>query len=505
MSTPTPSPVPLDLEQQRKRAKDLIRDARAGSQEALARLAAVRPPAAGEAPRLTLADAQHAVAREAGHASWTRLVAAVEAEDLAGFDAAVRAGDVRRVQRLLALSHVRAAVNAPRFDFGQRAAHVAATNQAMLDVLIEAGADINLKSDWQNGPFTVLDMASERTAQHLLSRGATLTPIVAARLGWEDRLRELLDADAMLVHQRGGDGQQPLHQARTVGIAELLLGRGADIDARCVDHRSTPAQYALVERPDVCRYLLARGATADIFMAAHLGDAPLAQRLLDADPTAVGARIHQPGYAPVPPFNIYCWTLGFGRSPHDVAHARGHHDVLAVLDARSPARLRLVNAVLAGDAAMTRALLAEQPALLDTLGPAEHAHLAHAIFHERFDAAALMLQLGFDPAAPGIDGGTALHAACWVGNVAMVEQLLARGGVPLDAPDPTHRSPPLGWAAYGSVQRRAPGGDYVGVIDRLVAAGADIRAVGNFHGSSLVQMADGNPAVQEALRRHGAS
>jgi hypothetical protein len=104
-----------------------------------------------------------------------------------------------------------------------------------------------------------------------------------------------------------------------------------------------------------------------------------------------------------------------------------------------------------------------------------------------------------------MDGGSALHAACWMGHVVLVERMLARGGVSLDAGDPTHGSPPLGWAAFGSVQRRARGGDYVGVIDRLVAAGADVSAAGNRSGRSLVQMAEGNPSVQAALRRHGAS
>jgi len=433
-------------------------------------------------------------------------VIANNSEDLAAFGVAVRSGDVPRVQELLALPHVRAAINEPSFDFGQRAAHVAAGsgNEALLAVLIDAGADVNLRSDWQNGPYTVLDSANEQTARYLLSRGATLTPNVAARLGWEDRLRAMLDADASRVHERGGDGQQPLHQASTVAIADLLLERGADIDARCIDHKSTPAQYALVDRPDVCRHLIARGATVDIFMPARLGDVALAERLLNADPTSIDARIRRDGYALVPPFNIYCWTLGFGMSPHDVALKYEHHDVVAVLEARSPIRVRLFNAVLAGDEAAAMALLDEQPNLIATFGPEEHGHLAHAIFHERYDAAALMLRLGFDPSAPGVDGGSALHAACWVGNVAMVEQILARGGVSVDAPDPTHKSPPLGWAAFGSVQRRANGADYGGVIDRLVAAGANIGATGNRHGRTLLQMADGNPAVQATLRRHGA-
>jgi hypothetical protein len=96
-----------------------------------------------------------------------------------------------------------------------------------------------------------------------------------------------------------------------------------------------------------------------------------------------------------------------------------------------------------------------------------------------------------------------------VGQARLVERILERlgrkGAALLDAADPTHRSPPLGWAAYGSVQRRAPGGDYVAIVERLVAAGADVRAAGNLHGRSLVEMARGNPEMQEALRRLGAS
>ena len=325
----------------------------------------------------------------------------------------------------------------------------------MLTTLIDAGADVNMKSDWENGPYTVLDNADEDTARFLLARGATLTPNVAARLGWFDELRTLVDANEALVHARGGDGQQPLHEAKTVAIADFLLDHGAGIDVRCIDHKSTPAQYALVDRPQVCRRLLERGATPDIFMAAHLGDLALATRLLDTDPACAAARINEPGYELVPPFNIYCWTIGFGMSPHDVAAKFGHRDVHELLMARSPTHVRFINAVLAADEHQTNAVLAEEPSLLASLARKVHSHLAHAIFHERFDAADLMLRLGFDPAAPGVDGGTALHAACWVGSVRMVERLLARGGVPLDARDPTHHSTPLGWAAFGSVHRRA--------------------------------------------------
>jgi len=504
VSSRTPFPVPANLEQQRKLAKDLLRAARAADAAALARMRAVRPDAAAAARSLKLADAQLAVAREGGFESWPKLIADFHERDVKAFCDAVRTGDGRLAGQLLALAHVRKRINDPMFVFGQRAAHIAAKNKAMLTTLIAAGADVNMKSDWRNGPYTVLDNADEDTARFLLTQGATLTPNVAARLGWFDQLQMLVNAEAALVHARGGDGQQPLHEARTVAIADFLLDRGAGIDVRCVDHNTTPAQYALVARPDVCRRLLERGAMPDIFMAACLGDISLANRLLDSDPGCVAARINEPGYPPVPPLHIYCWTLGFGLSPQDVALKFEHRDLHDLLVARSPARVRFIDALLNADEPAVNAVLAEDPSLLSSLTRRDHGRLAQAIFNERFAAADLMLRFAFDPSAPGIDGGTALHAACWVGNVRMVERVLERGGVPLDARDPTHQSTPLGWAAFGSVHRRAAGADYPAVVDRLVAAGANITAVGNREGRSLLTMAQGNPTMQDALRRHGA-
>jgi ankyrin repeat protein len=206
----------------------------------------------------------------------------------------------------------------------------------------------------------------------------------------------------------------------------------------------------------------------------------------------------------VPPFNIYCWSLGFSMSPHDVASKFGHRDVYDLLVVRSTGRVRFINALMAANEHAASAALAEDPSLFPSLTREDHGHLAHAIFHGRFDAADLMLRLGFDPSAPGVDGGTALHAACWVGSVRMVERLLALGGVALDARDPTHLSTPLGWAAFGSVHRRAQGADYPGVVERLVTAGADITAVGNGEGLTLLMMARGNPVMEKALRSHGA-
>lgn len=92
-----------------------------------------------------------------------------------------------------------------------------------------------------------------------------------------------------------------------------------------------------------------------------------------------------------------------------------------------------------------------------------------------------------------------------MGDVEFVDMLLRRGRVPIDGRDPVHLSTPLGWAAFGSVHRRASGGDYPAVVDRLIAAGADVKAPGNGEGRSLIAMAEGNPEVQATLRRHGAT
>jgi len=211
-----------------------------------------------------------------------------EPNDLDAFRRSIEAGDARTVRSLLANStSLRSRINDPLFAFGGRAVQAASKHPKVIDVLLDFGADINLRSDWPNGPFSILDSAPEEAARYYIARGAILTAHAAARLGWINELRAVLDANPFVVHEKGGDGQRPLHFARTTVIADLLLDRGAEIDARCVDHHSTAAQYALAERPEICRHLIAQGATPDIFIAARLGDNGLATRLIEA-----GADVH---------------------------------------------------------------------------------------------------------------------------------------------------------------------------------------------------------------------
>lgn len=187
-----------------------------------------------------------------------------------------------------------------------------ANDQAAIDILLEAGSDPNQRNDWWAGGFGVLDDCTDETAAYLLKRGATLTPHAAARLGMVDALRDMLARDSGLVRQRGGDGQLPLHFSRSVEVAELLLAHGAEIDARDVDHESTAAQWLATSRPEVAAYLVQRGATPDLFMAAMIGDLARLQRLAADDADGPRARVTRARFATSPKAagHIYLFTIG---------------------------------------------------------------------------------------------------------------------------------------------------------------------------------------------------
>src|SRR5215211_3256267 len=178
----------IDLERARREAKRLLRGARSGDEAALGRLAAAGEP--------KLADAQLAVARELGEASWPRLVRRAEAEavareqrarrlvqeatngrrdhaeallaldpDLGGraFDAALVLGEIARVAPVLAGDPQAATrpsgarewppllyVTHSAFLGGERTDGLVACARALLD----AGADAN--TAWSHPEFGAL-------------------------------------------------------------------------------------------------------------------------------------------------------------------------------------------------------------------------------------------------------------------------------------------------------------------------------------------------------------
>ena len=392
---------------------------------------------------------------------------------------AVRSNDTEAVARVLAASPDLAShLNEPMPDEGFGATPllgaVYRNNRDMVDILLRAGADINARSFWWAGSFGVLDHDGPLTG-FLISRGAIVDVHAASRLGMMETLDALVSADPALVPARGGDGQTPLHVASSIEVAEYLLDHGADIDARDVDHESTPAQYMVRERQAVARFLVERGCRTDLLMVAALGDETRVIACLDANPSVIRTSVSEayfPKQDPRSGGSIYNWTLGTGKTAHVVAHDFGHAGVLRILIERTPRELRLAVACEIGDEAAVRELLASHPGLPQSLSADELRKLPDAARDNNKAAVRLMLAAGWPVDARGQHGGTALHWAGWHGDTALAGEVL-RYGPPLEIIDHDYGGTPLFWAVYGSVHGwRCRTGDYAGTAELLLKAGA---------------------------------
>lgn len=460
------------LEYLRKQAKELLRTTRQGK----------------------LADAQHALAKEYGFAGWAKLKSHVESLQLSPAEllkAAVEHSDAVRVREVVErYPELRAKINEPlpNDGFGLHAlfAAVQRSDRATIDVLLEAGADIRKRTEWWAGGFGVLDDCSPSLVEFLIERGAVVDAHAAARLGMISQLRELIAADPGAVHSRGGDGQTPLHFASTQEVAELLLENGAEIDARDVDHESTPAQYMLrveqkrhypKDRQDVARYLTSRGCYTDILMAAALGDMDLVRRHLARDPKCIRMSVSEewfPKQNPRAGGTIYIWQLGSHRTAHAVARDFGHEDVFQLLMQHTPEDLKLSLACELGDEAVFQEFLAKNPDASRALSETEQQKLPNAAQSNNTKAVRLMLEAGWPVDTPGEMGATALHWAGFNGNAEMAREIL-RFHPALELKSREYAGTALSWAIYGSGNGwRCDTGDFVGTVRALLDAGATV-------------------------------
>jgi ankyrin repeat protein len=497
-------PERSNLEFLSKQAKVLLQNVKAGVADARERLRAWGPPGALESPKL--ADCQHALAREYGFASWAKLrthVQTVSATDpMEALAAALKTRDPSTVAQVLAaFPSVRARLDEPVRDgaFGATPLIVAVqqANRQLVDLLLENGASINQRSHWWAGGFHVLE-DDHGLADFLLARGAVLDSKSAAQLGRLADLAALVAANPQSVHFRAGDGQTPLHVAPTVAIAEFLLDHGADIDARDVDHESTPAQYLVRSHPDVARYLVARGAQTDILLAAALGDVERVRGFLDADPESIRWTVSEryfPKRNPHAGGHIYTWTLGQGKTPHVLGREFGHEEVLGLLMERSPDPLKLAVACELGDEPLLATLLQTRPGLARALNDDERRKLPMAAQHNDVEAVRRMLASGWPVDAVGHHGATALHWAGFHGNAAMAQVILGFDP-PLEERERDFGQTPLDWTIYGSMNGwYTDSGDYAGVAELLLAAGANVP---------LTPKVKGSEAVSAVLRRHAS-
>ena len=490
------------LEQLKHQAKDLLKSYKASDPEAIQRIRENHPRHANASDaevrgaRFTLADAQLVIAQEYGFAAWPKLKAHVDSltresgDPVERLKEAFKKDEAPLFRKLLDRNpELKARINEPVASFDSPLI-TQVRSRAMLDVLLDAGADINARSRWWAGGFGLLDSAKPDLAAYAIQRGAVVDAHAAARLGLIDKLRELVSRDPQVVHTRGGDGQMPLHFASTIEIAKYLLDHSADIDARDIDHESTAAQYRIRDRQEIVRYLIGRGCKTDILMAAALGDLDLIRKHLDAEPDSIRTRVSHEYF---PMINhksggtIYQWTLGWHVSPHEVAKQFGHEDAHALLMDRSPADVKLISACWEGDEATVNSLMQQPPNL------AAHARqIANAARNNNTAAVRLMLAVGLPADARGQHGGTPLHWAAFHGNAEMAHVILAHHP-PLEQKDDDFRSTPLGWAIHGSQQGwYCRTGDYPVTVEALLKAGA-----------KLPEKIGGSDAVRELLRGHG--
>ena len=475
-------------------ARALQRAALAGEEAALRRAHEHLPQvkygslATAREYQLSLRDAQTIIAREHSLKSWGelkllyKLQMADYGEALGRFKALVSAGDADGVDALLCEEpRLRETLDDPHFHFGSTAIIAAKHKLALVDVLMKHGADINAKSQWWAGDFSVLEGCSAQAAQQLVERGASITAHAAAEQGWLAWLEAAHAKDSEVIHARGGDGKTPLHYATDPAVMDCLLERGAGMEVRDIDHASTPLQWQLgAGNQAAARALAERGAQVDLFAAIMLGELGWAKQALAGHPQAIRARINQAGYALVPQADgshqyVYAFEAA-GMSPFQVAVACEQGEIFDWLLEQAPPPTRLLAHCARADVDSARRIVAANPGLVASLPETDQRQLIHAAWTGDAPAVALMAALGFDLHIRDDDKMTPLHSAAFHGFADVIAALLAA-----DA------APPLDWhngyggtalttALYGRRHSWRADGNFPAAITLLLEAGSEVRA-----------------------------
>jgi ankyrin repeat protein len=440
----------VNLEQLRKQAKELVRAARAGDAEALARLDDLPPK---------LASAQLVLAREHGFSSWPELVHALEAGADA-FVVAATSGRRDRADRLLAAQPIerdrwaglvlgRGWDGDPNEVGGPRewsplhyACHSCFDTLPVVRDLLARGADPNAYYPNEYGPMSTLYGAAG------VRYDAEMT-------------RALLEAGADPNSEPWfGDALYHATEARSPDCVRILLEHGARPNG------TNALAHALDdERYEHVRLLLEAGADpnehAHVAHAVRRGRGPEYVRLLDEH----GADLDRPGGE--------TWRGDVRlRTPYQQAFLRRRDDLLETLR-----ELGASTEVADDDLAVAAVVAGERPAtpLPAELDPDQQEVLILAALQKgRLELVVELLGTQFTGVVGGSPAGTLLHHAAWVGDAALVERLLELGADPV-ARSGAEWDTPLAWAVLDSPSWRAPGRDFVRIAELLVDAGAELE------------------------------
>jgi|HubBroStandDraft_6_1064221.scaffolds.fasta_scaffold38767_2 ankyrin repeat protein len=328
-------------------------------------------------PQARLADAQLAVARDYGFASWRQLKAHVDVTIRKRVFAAARAGDVDTVRRVLEQGFDPSVT-----DNDGRTLHQIGKAEEHPEIELLAREF----QERRHRPATV-----ERAVDLILD---------AAENGRADDLGRLLDTHPDLIDARGGNfwGRTALHMAawrNRAACVRLLLERGADVDIRDYGDNA----YAL-------------------HFAADAADLEVVKMLVEAGSDVVGAGDdHQIG--------VLGWATCFRRVREDVA------DYLLACGAR----LNLWSAIALDRADDVRSLVTRDPSVLSArMSRSEHHRtpLHHAAAKNRPSILRLLIDLGADPNATDASGATPLTTAAQEHADEAIVAMLIDAGAKLD-------------------------------------------------------------------------
>ncbi|MCX6835959.1 MAG: ankyrin repeat domain-containing protein, partial [candidate division Zixibacteria bacterium] len=251
----------------------------------------------------------------------------------------------------------------------------------------------------------------------------------AVETGNVEQIRTLLEANPELVNERDTAQNLPLHLAATTGqvaVIELLLSKGADIEAGDRENTTPLTVAAMLNKPEAVRLLVEKGAS--ITARDNNGNTPLLAAARSGNVETVKYLVeHGASLADVSNRGSNCLHIAasIGAEPLVQYLLDKHLDITALNGGGySPLGFAAQN----GHLSIMRLLLSAG-ANVDQPDGSGLSPLMQAAYGGRLEIAEALLDLGADVNhAPSIHGHSPLFAAIWGGNLEVVNLLINRGG-----------------------------------------------------------------------------